>query len=88
MNILRFFGAALALTMLGGVVALAQSAQAAQVSGSQVAVSSPATAVQALAWASNLPRRQQAAAVRQASQEPKTLKFANFGQWDEAASEN
>jgi hypothetical protein len=67
---------------------LAQSAQAAQVSGAQVAASTLAGAGQALALASNLPPPQQRAAVRQASQKPKTLPFGNFGQWDDAATEN
>jgi hypothetical protein len=80
MNIVRLFGASLILTMLGGVAAVAQPVPALP--------SSQVTSDQALAWSLNLPQKKQVTSAPQVRQEPKKLPLADFGQWDEAASEN
>jgi hypothetical protein len=87
MKIAQFLGAALAVTMLSGAVV---SAQAAQVTGPQaVIISHPANtdAEQAMAQGASQ-RTQRAATALRPIHQPRKLQFANFGQWDEAGSEN
>ncbi|HEX3984703.1 MAG TPA: hypothetical protein VHX12_13490 [Acidisoma sp.] len=86
MKIVRFFGAALAVTMLGGAAVAAQAAPVAAwlaVTASQLPSTSPD---QVLALSAS--QRAQPAAAPQPAEEPKKLPLADFGQWDEAASEN
>jgi hypothetical protein len=94
MKITQVFCAALTLVMLGGPAALAQSAQATQgseshrIAGSNLAETMPAEArAPVQAWAPNMPHQPQMV-TPQVNPKPKRLPFANFGQWDEAASEN
>jgi hypothetical protein len=90
-NIVRLFGAALTLTMLGGVAAVAQPVPADQAAVPQPVTALPSAQVtsdQALAWSLNLPQPKQVTSAPQVIQEPKKLPLADFGQWDEASSEN
>ncbi len=90
----KVMGMIVTLAMLGGASAVAQPVLAAQ--GAQAAAPQPVAALpsadvttgQATAWALNIPQQKPAVAVPQISQEPKKLPLADFGQWDEAASEN
>src|ERR1700761_8559806 len=84
MNIARMLGAAATLSLLGGAFAWADALPASQASlpagiagTAVVSKVTPQPAAQA-AWA----------APRKADRPVTTYAFANFGQWDEAASEN
>jgi hypothetical protein len=85
MRIVKFFGAVSTFAMLGGSIAFANAMPASPVAISQTSQPS------ALADASSIPgttseryNRRDLAAPRPQKLPP----FANFGQWDEAASEN
>jgi hypothetical protein len=90
LNITRFFGVTLTVAMLGGAAASAQAAQTTQVTAPE-AVSTSQPPDSSSDWVMALiapPLSQPAAAAPQPIQEPKKLPLADFGQWDEAASEN
>jgi hypothetical protein len=83
MKIMQFAGAAAILTMLGGAVASANTLPAQP----PVAVQqSDVTTLQA--FAGNSPQVANVLAAPQVTQQPRKLPFADFGQWDEAGSEN
>jgi len=88
MNISKMLGAAIALAVTSGASGLAQ---AAQVSVPQAPVESrvadaPQEPTTALCLA--MPQHNSPVLATPGQQEPKKLPLANFGQWDESASEN
>ena len=87
MKIVQFFGAALAVTMLGGAVVPAHAALVTTPPAITASHPANADAQQAMAQ-SAFSRTQTTAATPRTFGQPKKLQFANFGQWDESASEN
>ena len=86
MNVKQFLVTATVLTMLGGSTALADTASIQTQRQPVAAQQSDATPLPPLA--ANMPRTTNLLAAPQIDQTPKKLPLANFGQWDEAASEN
>lgn len=89
MKIMQFMGAALMMTTLGGAVALADTLPAQQPQQLQQPMAtqqSDRTELPTLA--ANNPQIANVLGAPQVDQKPQHLQFANFGQWDEAASEN
>jgi hypothetical protein len=86
MKIMQFMGAALTVTMLAGPVAFASTTPTPQSAPPAAAQQSDATTLPALA--ANSPQTANILAAPQVNQQPKKLPLADFGQWDEAASEN
>ncbi|WP_419757219.1 hypothetical protein [Acidisoma sp.] len=86
MKIMKVLAAGLTLTMLGGA---AVSARAAQTEASQpAAASQAANANSDEIFAHSTFQRMPSNVEAEPNQDPKQLSFANFGQWDEAGSEN
>ncbi|MCB8881185.1 hypothetical protein ACELLULO517_13135 [Acidisoma cellulosilytica] len=86
MNITKILGAALTLSMLGGAVASAHTVPQPQ---SQAAtMSTLMNAAPTAVLASNFAQPSNLANAPKPMLLAKTLPLANFGQWDEAASEN
>ncbi len=86
MKIMQFMGAALVLTTLGGAVASANTMPAQQPQQPMATQQSDATTLPTLA--ANSPRAANVLGAPQVDQKPKKLSFADFGQWNEAATEN
>jgi hypothetical protein len=86
MKIMQFLGAAAILTMLGGAVASANTLPA-QPSRQPVAAQ-PSDITMLPAPADDSRQGANVPAPPQVTQQPRKLPLANFGQWDEAASEN
>jgi hypothetical protein len=84
MNIVKFLGAAMTFSMLGGALASAHTVPA-----PQPALSSETAGTSSIpAATSTMPAQGRVTDAPQAQQPTKTLALANFGQWDEAGSEN
>lgn len=86
MKIMQFMGAAVVATMLGSSLALATTMPAQQ--PQQSGMSQPSDTAGLPVLAANAPHVANVLAAPQVTQQPKKLPLANFGQWDEAASEN
>jgi hypothetical protein len=84
MNIARMLGAAATLSLLGGAFAWADALPASQASlPASISGTGPVSTV-----TPQPADRGAASAPRKADRPVTTYAFANFGQWDEAASEN
>ncbi|MCB8883192.1 hypothetical protein ACELLULO517_23285 [Acidisoma cellulosilytica] len=89
MKIVQFMGAAITLTMLGGAVASAHAIASSQMAGPQLpSVTRLAAAMSTPSFTSNMPGAATMRMMSKADLMPKKLPLANFGQWNEAASEN
>jgi hypothetical protein len=86
MKIMQFAGAAAILTMLGGAVASANTLPAQQSRQLVALQQSDVTTLQV--FAGNSPQGASVLAAPQVTQQPRKLPLADFGQWDEAGSEN
>ncbi|MCB8879845.1 hypothetical protein ACELLULO517_06335 [Acidisoma cellulosilytica] len=87
MKFVQFFGAALVLSTLGGAVASASTIPAQQAQPQAVTTQQSDTN-QLPMLAANSPRTANILSAPQMTQQPRKLPLADFGQWDEAASEN
>ena len=87
MTIMRFMGAAVVATMLGSAVASATTIPAQQMQQPSVATQQSDSS-QLPVLAANSPQTANILSAPQVTQQPKKLPLADFGQWDEAASEN